>query len=417
MYTLFKYELRKITKKRLVSIALACLFLCIGLLSVLFIAESSWSDENGNIIKGPAAISLHKKQSGESEGYLTTDKMAQTLERYKTIADNPDNYTSIGAEGKSISNEVYGREIQKDEDVLDLLRRAYSPAGAYDYYILSSITPEDVDTFYDKRTGKIDEILNMDYSTGNYTQAEKEYFLRLNSEIETPFYFAYTQGWTDMLTRGFLSIFLIISFIVCICIAPVFASEYQTGTDSIVLSSRYGKNKVIKAKILSSIVFTTCVYTVSMLLFTVIMLAFHGVSGWNAPFQMASFTAPYPLTMLQVYLYGLAIGYVVIISIMAITLLFSAISKTSFAVVIIGALWVFVPMFIPSSKTSSLINNVIALLPAKATNAFEVFSVYTSYNLFGNILSLPTAIVIFSACIIAIALPLAYSRFKRHQVA
>lgn len=417
MYTLFKFEFRKTIKKRLVSIALACLFLCIGLLSILFIAESSWTDETGNIIKGPAAISLHKNQSGALEGYLTTDKMASILERYQAITINPDNYASTGAEGKSIRNEIYGREIQKDEDVLDFMRRAFSPAGTYDYYVLSTVTLYDVAALYDQRTAKIDEILNMDYSTGNYTQAEKEYLLQMNSEIETPFYFAYTQGWTDMLTRGFLSILLMVSFIVCICISPVFANEYQTGADAIVLASRYGKSKVITAKILSSIVFTTCLYVVSMLLFTGLMLCFHGAAGWNAPFQFASFTSPYPLTMLQVYGYGLGIGYVVILSIMAITLLFSALMNTSFAVVIIGALWVFVPMFIPSSKTSSLINDVIALLPAKAMNAFEVFSVYSFYDLFGNIISLPTAIIMFSVCVTIIALPLAYSRFKRHQVA
>lgn len=102
---------------------------------------------------------------------------------------------------------------------------------------------------------------------------------------------------------------------------------------------------------------------------------------------------------------------------MSINLFFLAIMKTSFSVVIIGALWVFVPVLILSSKSSVLINEAIALLPAKAMNVFEVFSVYNTYNLFGNIISLPVAIVIFSISISALALPLAYSRFKRHQVA
>ncbi len=416
MYTLFKHEFRKITRKKSMSISFVCLFLCIGLLSAMFIAESSWSGETGSIINGPAAIALHKKQAAELEGYLTTEKLASILAHYQIITNNPANYTSLGAEGKSISNEVYGREIQKYDDILDLMRRAFSPSGVYDYYVLSSVTQDDVKTFYEQRSVKIDEILNMDYSTGNYSEAAKEYILQMNSKIEKPFYFAYTQGWADMLTRGFLSILLIISFIVCICISPIFASEYQTGADSIILSSRYGKNKVIIAKILSSIVFTTCLYTVSMLFFTGLMLCFHGTTGWNAPFQMASFTSPYPLTMIQVYLYGLAIGYMVIISITSIILFLSAIMKTSFAVVIIGALWIFVPMFIPSSKTSSLINSVLALLPAKAMDAFTVFSVYNTYNLFGNIITLPAAITLFSACLTVIALPSAYFRFKRHQV-
>lgn len=414
--TLFQNELKKMTRKKSVIIACICLMACITLLSVLFINETSYSDEKGNNIHGPAAISRYKAQTQELEGPLTTEKMAAVLTHYQAVINDPQNYATLGAEGQSIKNEVYGQQIQKYEDVLDLMRRDFSPIGTYDYYILSSVQPEDVTNFYDKRNADVKELLNMDYSTGNYTDAEKDYFLNLNSQIETPFHFAYIQGWSQILTRGFLSILLIISFVTCICVSPVFAHEYQTGADAIILSSKYGKNKIITAKIASSVAFTTILYTLSMFLFTIIMLAFHGVTGWNASFQLDSFKSPYPLTMLQVYLYGLAIGYIVNLSIMAIVLLFSAVNKTSFSVVIIGALYIFAPMFLPSSKTGSLINDILALLPAKAMDAFAVFSVYRSYSFAGQTIPLPLAIVLFSACIIVLAIPLACVKFKKHQV-
>ena len=417
MFLLFKHELRKITQKKSVTIAFICLLLCISLLCTLFASENFRTDETGTRLSGPAAISLHKKQAEEQKGYLSAERLSSVLAHYHEILNNPDNYISLGAEGDSISDEVYGSEIQQYDEILDLMRRAFSPTGTYDYYILSSVNPGDMTRFYDTRTAKVEEILNLDYSTGNYTPAEKEYFKQLNSKIQTPFYYTYTKGWYDMLTRGFLTILLMVSFIVCICIAPVFANEYQTGADSIILSSKYGKNRVISAKILSSIVFTTIIYAVAMLLFTAFTLLFHGTSGWNAPFQLISFNSPYPLTIGQVYLLGLAIAYVVVISIMSITLLFSALMKTSFSVIIIGALYIFVPMFLPSGKAASFINDTLALLPAKAMDIFSVFSVYGAYNMFGNITPLPVMIVIFSACITALALPLAYLGFKKHQVA
>jgi hypothetical protein len=414
--TLFQHEFKKMTRKKSFIIAALCLMVCITLLSVLFIKEASYSDEAGNIMTGPAAISLNKAQTKELAGPLTTEKLAAVLTHYQSVINDPQNYETLGAEGQSIKNEVYGQQIKKYEDVLDLVRRDFSPVGTYDYYVLSSVQPEDMANFYEKRTANVQELLNMDYSTGNYTDAEKDYFLNLNSQIKTPFYFAYTQGWYDMFTRGFLSIMLMAALVTCISVSQVFANEYQTGADSIILSSRFGKNKIIAAKVAASVVFTTVIYAASMLYFTGIMLAFHGVSGWDTPFQLASFNSPYPFTMLQVYLYGLAIGYIVTLSIMAIVLLFSAVNKTSFSVVIIGALYIFVPMFLPSSKTGSLINGLVALLPAKAMDIFSVFSVYSCYNIAGQIISLPLAILLFSACIIVLAIPLACVKFKKHQV-
>lgn len=416
MHALFKHELKKMTRKKSVTIALICMLVGIAGLCTLFIAESAISDESGAIIHGPAAIALHKAQAKALEGPLTAEKLESILLHYQAVTDDPANYAQVGAEGTSIKDEVFGKEVQPYSDVLNLLRRAFSPAGVFDYHSISALEPGDVAGFYHQRTEKINEILDMDYSTGNHTPAEKAHILQMNDKIKTPFYFAYTKGWSDMLTRGFLSFLLMVSLVVCICVSPVFANEYQSGADAIILSSKYGKNKVIAAKILASVVFTTCVYVVAVLVFSAVMLAFHGITGWNAPFQLASFTSPYPLTMLQVFLCGLGIGYVVVLSIMSLILLLSATVKTSFAAVIAGALWIFVPMFIPSSKSSALMNDVLALLPAKAMNAFEVFSVYDTYSLFGQVISRPVAILLFSACICVVALPLAYARFKRHQV-
>jgi hypothetical protein len=146
------------------------------------------------------------------------------------------------------------------------------------------------------------------------------------------------------------------------------------------------------------------------------MLCFFGIDGWNASFQTISFTSFYPLTVSQVYLYGVAIGYLVILSVMAITMFLSARLKTTFAVVLISTLWLLVPMFIPSSKTSQILIKIIGLLPAKSMHAFTVFSVYNTYNLFGNIVFLPSVIVMFASFITVISIPFAYMRFRKHQV-
>lgn len=95
------------------------------------------------------------------------------------------------------------------------------------------------------------------------------------------------------------------------------------------------------------------------------------------------------------------------------SLLFAAYMK-NIAVIFHISIVLLLLRIVPARSIAEMVSR---LLPAKAMNVFEGFSVYNTYNLFGNIISLPAAIVIISISISTLALPLAYSRFKRYQVA
>lgn len=417
MIMLLKFEMKKILRRKSSFGALIGVLLCIFLLAILFISENSYIDQEGNERSGLSAISLKKEQISVWEGSLTTDKLVSVLTNYQTTYNNPENYISDGVGGSFISDEAYGKYLQKDKEVADLIRRAFSGVGNYDYYILSSLSSEDMSRFYEQRYNMVNDILNMDYSYGRYSDVAKEYFLQMNSKIDNPYYFTYTDGWFDILSRGLGTIFLLIAFAVCVCISPIFATEYKSGAASIILSSRYGKGKVITAKILTCTFFTTIVYFGGTLIFTLLMLCCYGSTGWNANLQIVALISPYPLTLFQVYLYGLIIGYVINLAVMAIVMLLSSRMKTSFAVIIVSTLWLFVPLFMPGSKTSLLLRQIISLLPANAMNTFLVFSVYDVYNFFGKLVSLPVVIVVTSILTIIITLPFTYRGFKKYQVA
>ncbi|QUH28680.1 ABC transporter permease [Vallitalea guaymasensis] len=417
MIMLFKFELKKIFRRKSSFGALIGVLLYVLLLAIVFVSENSYVDQNGNEVNGLSAINLKKEQMLVWEGSLTTDKLDSVLTNYQTICNNKENYVSDGNGGSCISDEAYGKYLQKDQEVADLIRRVFSGANNYDYYILSSLSSEDMSRFYEQRYDLVNDILNMNYSYGKYSDAEKEYFLQLNRKIDTPYHFAYTDGWFDILSKGLGILMLVIAFAVCVCISPIFASEYKSGAASIILSSRYGKGKVITAKILASTFFTTIVYFGGILIFTLLMLCCYGSTGWNANLQIISLIAPYPLTIFQVYLYGLIIGYVINLAVIALVMLLSSRMKTSYAVIIVSALCLFVPLFIPNSKTNLLIRQITSLLPANAMNTFLVFSVYDVYNFFGRLVSLPVVIVVTSILTIIITLPFTYRGFKKYQVA
>ena len=48
--------------------------------------------------------------------------------------------------------------------------------------------------------------------------------------------------------------------LICIGIAPIFAGEYQSKCDSLILCMKYGRSKLILAKIISGWLYATGVY-------------------------------------------------------------------------------------------------------------------------------------------------------------
>ena len=118
-------------------------------------------------------------------------------------------------------------------------------------------------------------------------------------------------------------------------IAPVFAGEYQAGTDAVILSGKYGKTKLITAKIVASLLFGVLAFTLHILVAFGISLAAFGTDGWNLPLQINGTTVPYPLTFLEGTLINLGVIYLVLIAMIGLTLFLSAKMKSPYLVLIV----------------------------------------------------------------------------------
>lgn len=414
MNLLIRFECKKLLDRKFTVITILVLMLAILLLSIFIISENTNTSADGSQVSGIKAIQVNKASQAMPAGKLTVATLQEALRQYHKVMNNASNFTESN---NDLKDSVYLAELKPYDNILSLLRKNYSPTNHYDYYILSSVSDDSINQFYENRHAKIREIVNIDNSYGNYSQTEKDFILDRDYKIETPFSYDYTDGWSDILQRGFLTVFLLIGLTVCIIIAPIFAYEYQTGADAVVLSTRFGRKQVIQAKILAGFLISSGIFLFATVFYMLLFFAAYGVQGWNGSFQVLSFTSFYDLSILQVFLRGLILNYFIIIALMSVTMLLSSVCKTSFNTVIISTLWVSIPLFIPSSKNSKIFNYIIDLLPAKAFDTYTAFSVYDVYS-FGQIcISLPVAILLFYTSIVLISLPLAHRCFKRHQVA
>lgn len=211
-----------------------------------------------------------------------------------------------------------------------------------------------------------------------------------------------------------MPIFIFVILGICISIAPVFASEYESGADAIILSSRYGKSKVIRAKILASYIFAILTSIIIAILGIGSQLLLFGTEGWNLPIQIVDTIISYPFNFLQLVLYMLLITFVVMLSLVSITLFLSSKMKSSFSVLIVNIVIIILPLFLGKSDTGDLYNHIYYLLPGVSLQ--NLYSQYISYS-FGNIvLDIYTMTLVAYIIMLSIFLPLSMRTFKNHQI-
>ncbi|KEH90975.1 membrane protein [Clostridium novyi A str. BKT29909] len=411
MGTLIKYELRKIFKTRSTKVSLIVILLLMACSVVSNIKHRLYVDEMGNEIHGLKAIELKREQVTKHAGYLSEDKLTNIFNDYQKINKDSKSYKP---NSKWLKDEVFGKYIMNKDEILDLIRQDFSYADKYNYDI-DSLSNKDIKSFYKRRDTKIKEILNKKYSHGSYSESEKKYVCAINNKISKPFYFDYSDGWEGIFRELFHIILISIIFVICIWVAPIFALEYETGADSIILSTRYGKNKLIIAKILAVFLCTTFVYFGLVLIFTVCMLWIYGIHGWNASLQVIFIKSVYPFSVLEGYLLGVALGYLVALAFSSFIMVLSSKIKTS-SIMVISGLLIFIPIFFQRNKENLVLNRFTNLFPGNAVNAFRNFSSCDTYAFKNLVLLAPQLTAILSVIGICIFVPIAFYNFRNHEV-
>ena len=404
MLELIKLEWIKLCRKRLtIAVTLFCVFVTSIIFCLPFLQYQIW-DANGTMLTRGEAVSYRKKTYDEIlNGSLTEERITDDMREYKNkYSDAANLMTQRGGE-TSFTDEVYYRYFAPRQSYLNMIGNAYSN-NEYGAANILSVDLENGAEFYETRQDTIDERIK---NNEDLSDDEKTYWREKSLSLAFPFAYGYALGWASFGETADMLIICILG--ICIVVAPIFAGEYQSGADAVILSTRYGKNKIISAKIFVAFLFGTIVFAVNAVIALLLPLLTFGAEGGALPVQIAYISSPYNLTFAQADLLIILIAYIVLVGLIAITLLLSAKMKSAFAVLILDVLIIFIPMFFSLSKTN-------AWLPAMATAGLSRYSYYISYRVGNFVVDIFFVIVIVYAIITALSLPLAGILFKKHQV-
>lgn len=402
MRQLYYFEVKKIICKRVNQIAMLLGLLLVIICTIAQIQGEIFRDGNKEL-SGVSAILKQEEVENNLTSELNEEFLTDFLQEYQLqMSDSP-----------------YGYDwdlIEPQRNLFSCISRNYVEWN--EQYInwenLNKINTEGGIGFYDRRIQKIDTLLNAEYTYGNFSEAEKEYWLEKAKAVDIPFQWGSTNAW-DIIWTG-IELLIYLFFVISICTAPIFAGEYQNRTDALLLTSKHGKSKVISAKILSAFTFAFIYIAVCSLASIGISIALLGIDGWRLPVQLWDTLIPYQMTVFKACVMNLSVMFLISFFITAFSLLISTLSKSSMIVLALDILLVFGTIFLPSSKSSGLWNKILYLLPLNCVDLKHVLRTYNSYQ-FGNlIISYLEMIFIVYITLTIICLLCTGKGFRNHQV-
>lgn len=409
MSGMIKYEWKKIWTSRLTQISvIGCsLFLVFCVCSSFF--QITATDENGQTVSGMTAVEVLQNTQQRQE--LTQDRVNEIVDQYLEYINNPD--TSSNNEAYHyLSQEKYSTFYLPNKELLSLITNVYEEPGSGSDIkdVLENNAGKD---FTQSRLDRDQKYIQLLEENGKLTSIEADYWEGEVKKI-SEYQYGYHKGW-DMILDA-LTWPVLIMMIICIGIAPIFSGEYQSKCDSLILCMKYGKSRLVSAKIIVVWLFTTCVYWGITLIYSAVYLGLLGTDGADLPIQLKypAISVGYHLSMTEGTIYALILAYFFTLGIAGITLLMSAVLKNAYGVIIIAFLLIIIPTFLSPDTGGYTWSRMLSLLPSKIAD-FS-FQSYITYSIGKVVIKWPDMAMIVNGFGAIIFSSFSYWIFKKHQV-
>lgn len=404
------YEIKKVFYKTNSKIAILVLLFVMGI-TCFFATSVKWIDENGDSHKGPAAVSHLRAARKEWAGYLDEEKISKVIEENVRIRTSPEALSNNLQEIETAYG--WGQGIM---DIRDLLNSSFaSHFREYDYYRADSLTKEDACNFYSNRILLLREWLE-DEANDQYTKAEKEYLISQYENMETPLYYDYMTGWSQLFEYS-ATIVMLTMLVLAYLVAGIFSSEFSLKSDAIFFTSLHGRNKAVAAKIKAGFIIVTLVYFAAFILYTAITLLYLGVDGWNLAIQAdgGHWKSFYNITIWQAYLIIAISGYIGCLFISFLAMLASAKTKSAVFAVMIPVILLFIPSFLGNINNHT-VQKALGILPDHLLDTSMALKVFNLYS-FGDIVvgAVPIIMVLYTVLTVVI-IPFVYQEYRHKQI-
>ena len=404
-----RFELKKIFSKPVNKIVLIILAISLCVVSYFTIGYVYYVDENGEKSTGIAAASALREAKNEWAGYITDDVLRKVLEENALIINSEEYLSTDVIE----NNKAYSKR-QGFSDIREMINRAFGGFQDYNYYRADSVTQEEISSFYSRRTDNLIAWLYSDEQENRYSEGERQFLIAQYEKLETPFYYEYADGWEALLEYA-PSIIMLVILITGFLVSGIFSDEIQLKADSIFFSTKLGRNKAIAVKIKAGFIVVSCIYWITIVLYSVIVLAVLGIGGGDCAIQkgFSYWKSFYNITYLQDYLLTVLGGYLGNLFILFLSMLASAKTRSKALAVTIPFILLFIPSFLSGI---SVLSEVLGLLPDQLLQIRTAIKTFNLYQISGKIIGAVPIILTLYFILFCILLPVLYQVYRKIEI-
>ena len=414
---LYYVELRRQLKTKSVSILIAIGFLLTLVLSYLPISyiEYTYESDNGTTVavSGIEAIRMRKAAWEEYTGKIEPEKIAAALMQYQEALRQ---YGEDGIFTGDMPASEYYEKIAPIYRWIYRLREVYANPQTGSAAEIGNLSEQEALEFYDQCYQRLDALMSMEQQEhpSAISQAQQMY-----GNVEMPFIYYPGVDGAVIDYMVFLIVFLVI--IGVIIAAPVFSSEYQTGSDQILRCTKHGMHKLASTKVKVTLSIVTALYIICTLIFFIIVNTALGWDGCKTSIQVAfSATCFLPINIGQIQIITMVAGLFALLASVCLILLLSSKLNTVYTTTVIALLLCFVPMILNAVFSGNIGMWIRCLFPTGGvglSNSFFYELIDINFIYAGSIsIWIPFALLGFSIIEIPIWSALTFRSYIKHQV-
>lgn len=347
MLSIIRYELEKIMRnKTFLVLFIASLLVLMGIFQIGFNYSQLSSTNDSNREKGYSEFykQIANKHKGDFNDEKVEEILADFIDRYQDESDIDKRPFDL------FSYDIGSVFFSKDEDIYLKMNDAieHNEKITIDQINLKSIDEIGFKTF------------DKSFTIGSYS------------------------NWSDLYVVLGMTFILLCIIVIVIC-STIYSNEVSSGINQLLLSTKYGRSKLISSKIISSILVTISGFIfIQLITLIAFYLRYYGFDGWDTSiqvnFSIQLFNFPVYLNHLQIYFIIIIFQLFALLSIAGTTLLISSFSKSNLASVLISIGIFLLPAGLIQIFREGIIHDLLYLFPINLYNPTDMLSVLSTDN-------------------------------------
>ena len=329
------------------------------------------------------------------------------------------NYAKATTRGKDLNEDYFVSMIDMKRPYIYIDEMNLNDLVEMNYGMkeIKDLTKEEIIDFYSIRLSRIKEMLD-ESSKIQYTEDEKAQFMKKANELTLPLSMDYSEGWKN-LNQGMEKFVHILLIVISLIILPIFGSEPKTKMKELYRSTKYGKKKLDRAKIIVAYLIGIILYFAGIMIHFIIKMFPFGFGGGNQPIQSHAITffSLYNITNFQQFLINVGIGLMAVLFMISFVLLITILTEgiMTGAVVVIF-FWILLLSF-DQVRLYQIDRFFANFMPLRMTKFSHYYIGNEIYRIAGNSIDSMSWVVIISGILsmITVVLSVLFSDLKRNK--